>query len=102
MKLSIVIPMLTVLAVVANASSAFAFEAVTDDQLPNTTLSTKLADPDDIIQDMSQRYTGNSASIFHSGGMTIGIVGPSGGYGAGDSAFVPDPAAGTVPSKRQW
>jgi hypothetical protein len=103
MKLSFVIPALSALAFAAIVPSAFAFEAVTSDQFPSTTLSTKLADPDDIIHDMSQRYTGNSATILHSGNMTIGIVGPSGGgYGGASSAFVPDPAMGTVPSKRQW
>jgi hypothetical protein len=98
------VPVLALLAVAASVSSAFAFETVTSESFPSSTLSTKLTDPDDIIQDMSQRYTGNSATIFHSGNMTIGIVGPGGGggYGAGGSPFLADPAAGMVPSKRQW
>jgi hypothetical protein len=105
MKLSRIVPalaMLSAVAVAASASTAFAFEAVTSDQFPSTTLSTKLADPDDIIQDMSQRYTGNSATVLHSGNMTIGIIGPGGGGYAGNGPFLADPAMGTVPSKREW
>jgi hypothetical protein len=101
MKLSL-IPVLSLIALTAGISSAPAFEAAPNDEFPATTLSTKLADPDDIIQDMSQRYTGNSATIVHLGNTTIGIVGPSGGYAGTDSPFVPDPAAGTVLSKREW
>ncbi len=103
MKLSFVVPALSAIAIVVSIPAAFAFEAANNDQFNSNTLSTKLADPDDIIQDMSQRYTGNSATIYHSGPVTIGIVGPGGGgaYG-GTSPFVDDPAAGTVLSKRQW
>jgi hypothetical protein len=101
MKLSL-IPALSVIALTVSMSPALAFEAAPNDEFPSTTLSTKLADPDDIIQDMSQRYTGNSATIAHFGNTTIGIVGPSSGYAGGDGPFVPDPAAGTVLSKRQW
>ena len=102
MKLSFVIPALSVVAFAATMPSAFAFETVTSDQFPTTTFSTKLADPDDIIQDMSQRYAGQSATILHSGNMTIGIVGSGGGFGATESPFLADPAMGMVPSKRQW
>ncbi|HEX4112091.1 MAG TPA: hypothetical protein VH020_06100 [Stellaceae bacterium] len=102
MKLSVIIPALGLIALAASAPDAFAFQTVTNDQFPSTTLSTKLADPDDIIQDMSQRYTGSSATIFHSGNMTIGITGSGGGFAAAESPFVADPAMGTVLSKRQW
>lgn len=102
MKWSFVIPALSVVALAASMPAAFAFEAVNSDQFSSNTLSTKLADPDDIIQDMAQRYSGNSATIYHAGPMTIGIVGPGGGSYAGSSPFVDDPAAGTVLSKREW
>jgi hypothetical protein len=101
MKLSL-IPVLSVIALTASLSAASAFELAPNDQFPASTLSTKLADPDDIIQDMSQRYTGNSATIAHFGNTTIGIVGPSGGYAGGESPFLPDPSAAMVPSKREW
>jgi hypothetical protein len=101
MKLSL-IPALSVIALTASISPAPAFEPAPNDQFPATTLSTKLADPDDIIQDMSQRYSGNSATIAHFGNTTIGIVGPSGSYNGSDGPFLPDPAAGVVPSKREW
>lgn len=102
MKLSVIIPALGLIAVTAGARDASAFETVTNDQFPSSILSTKLADPDDIVQNMSQRYTGRDATIFRSGNMTIGIVGPGGGFAAGESPFVADPAVGMVPSKRQW
>jgi hypothetical protein len=101
MKLSFVIPVLSAITFAASLPSAFAFEQVTTDQYANT-LSTKLADPDDIIQDMSQRYSGNHATILHLGNTTVGIVGPSAGFSAGNSPFLADPAMGTVPSKREW
>jgi hypothetical protein len=96
------IPALCVIALTASISPAPAFEPAPNDQFPDTTLSTKLADPDDIIQDMSQRYSSNSATIARFGNTSIGIVGPSGGYNGSDGPFLPDPAAGMVPSKRQW
>lgn len=103
MKLSFVMLAVPVVVLVATVPAASAFEAANNDQFNSNTLSTKLADPDDIIQDMSQRYTGNSATIYHSGPITIGIVGPgSGGAYGGTSPFLDDPAAGTVLSKRQW
>jgi hypothetical protein len=102
MKLSFAVPVLAAIAFAASVPSALAFEAVNNDQFQTGTLSTRLSDPDDLIQDMSQRYNGNSATIVHLGNTTLGIVGPGGGYGAGNSPFVPDPAAGTVPSKREW
>ncbi len=101
MKLSFVIPVLSAVAFAASLPSAFAFEQVTTDQYANT-LSTKLADPDDIIQNMSQRYSGNSATVMHFGNTTIGIIGPGGGYAGPNGAFLADPVAGTVPSKREW
>ena len=101
MRLSL-IPVVSIIALTANLSPAPAFEVAPNDEFPAATLSTKLADPDDIIQDMSQRYTGNSATIAHFGNTTIGIIGPSGGYSGTESPFLPDPAAGTVPSKREW
>ena len=87
-----------------SVSGARAFEVVTGDpQFRADTTATRLADPDDIIQDMSQHYNGNSATIAHVGNTTIGIIGPGAGvYGGGNSPFVPDPAMNTVPSKRQW
>jgi hypothetical protein len=103
MKLSLAIPILSAVAIAASVSAAKAFEVVTGDpQFRSDTLSTKLSDPEDIIQDMSQRYNGNSATIAHFGNTTIGIIGPNRSYGAYNSPFVPDPAAGTVPSKREW
>ncbi len=102
MRASFVIPALSAIAILAGLPAAQAFEATTEDQLPPNTMSTKLADPDDIIQDMSQRYTGNSATIYHSGPITIGIMGPGGGAYGGTSPFLDDPAASTVPSKREW
>jgi hypothetical protein len=102
MRLSLVVPALSAIAIVAGIPAAFAFESAPQDQFPSSTMSTKLADPDDIIQDMSQRYTGNTATIYHSGPITIGIMGPGGGAYGGTSPFLDDPAANTVLSKRQW
>ena len=96
------IPVLSVIALAQGISLAAAFEAAPNDEFPAATLSTKLADPDDIVQDMAHRYTGNSATIAHFGNTTIGIVGPGSGYGSAAAPFVPDPAAGTVLSKREW
>jgi hypothetical protein len=101
MKLSL-IPVLSVIALTAGISPAPAFEAAPNDEFPAGTLSTKLADPDDIVQDMARRYTGNSATIAHFGNTTIGIVGPGSSYTGTDGPFLPDPAAGTVMSKREW
>lgn len=102
MRLSLVVPALSSLAILAGIPAAFAFETSTQDQFPSSTMSTKLADPDDIIQDMSQRYTGNSATVYHAGPITIGIMGPGGGAYGGTSPFLEDPAVNTVPSKREW
>lgn len=102
MKLSFVVPALAAIVLTASVSSAFAFEAVNNDQFQAGTLSNRLSDPDDLIQNMSQRYNGNSATITHMGNTTIGIVGSGSGYGAGNSPFAPDPAVGMVPSKREW
>ena len=102
MKLSVAVSVLGIAAAVAMSPAAFAFEAVTSDGYPTSTLSTRLADPDQTVQDLSRRYTGNSATIMHFGNTTVGIIGGNGiGYGA-NSPFVPDPAVGMVPSKRQW
>jgi hypothetical protein len=100
MKLSYCLPALAIV-FVAVAPSAFAFSTVTSDNYPANTLSTRLADPDDIMQDMGQRYGGGGVTIQHFGNTTVGIVGPSGGYGAGQDSFVGDPGMGTVPSKRE-
>jgi hypothetical protein len=101
MKLSL-IPVLSVVALTASLLPASAFEVAPNDEFPASTLSTKLVDPDDIIQNMSQRYSGNSATITHFGNTTISIIGPSGGYSGTESPFLPDPAANMVPSKREW
>jgi hypothetical protein len=100
MRLSLYLSALAI-ASVALAPAAFAFSTVTSDNYPANTLSTRLADPDDIIQDMGQRYGGRGVTIQHFGNTTVGIVGPSGGYAAGQDSFVGDPGMGTVPSKRE-
>jgi len=97
---SLVISALAIAAAMA-AHSALAFESVTNDSFDKT-LSTKLSDPDDVVQNLSQQYTGNSATIFHSGNVTIGIVGPNRSYSNPDSPFAGTGSGAYVPSQRQW
>jgi hypothetical protein len=85
---------------VLGTSSAFAFTQVTNDGYPSTVLSTRLADPDDIMDHMASRQSGGASTITHFGGTTLQVFGPSGG-GMATSPFVNDPAMGTVPSKRE-
>ena len=95
------IPVLSVVALGAGIAPAAAFEAAPNDQLPAGMLSTRLADPDEIVQDMAQRYAGKSATIAHFGNTTIGIIGSGSGYPGAEGPFLADPAAGTVLSKRE-
>ena len=102
MPKTLIVSAVAVLAVATGATSALAFTTVTKDGYPATTLSTRLADPEDIMSDMaSQQSSGGSVTISRFGGTTLGIVGPGAGYGTGVGPFVPDPAMTTVPSKRE-
>lgn len=101
MNRSLVISILSAMAMAVVVPSAFAFEAVTTDQY-NSTLSTKLSDPDEIVQNLSQQYTGNSATVFHAGNVTIGIIGPNRSYSNPDSPFAGTGSGAFVPSQRQW
>jgi hypothetical protein len=79
MKASFAIPALAALLLAATLPSAFAFEAVSNDQFPASTFSTKLADPDDIasdvaVQDNAQQFFGQNAQISHFGNVTVGVV----------------------------
>lgn len=101
MKTLLIVPVLTATALAACIPSAFAFEAVNNNSF-DPTLSTKLSDPDDIVQNMSQQYTGNSATILHVGNTTVGIIGSNGGYTNPDSPLSADQPGAYVPSQRRW
>ncbi len=90
----------SVLAVALAASNAHAFTAVDSEDYPNTALSTKLADPDDIMDDMANQQLNGAAQVVNRfGGATVEYAGPN-GSGNYDTRFLADPAAGTVPSKQ--
>ena len=74
--------------------SAFAFEAVSNDQFPADTFSTKLADPDDVAADMAvqenaQHFFGHDAQISHYGNITVGII-QGGTIGPGAIGMIPE------------
>ncbi|MGH6981663.1 MAG: hypothetical protein ACREFC_10690 [Stellaceae bacterium] len=101
MRVTYLLPILCVAVLAVPAASAVAFEKQTNDPFAPS-LSTDVPNSEQSVQNLSQQYTGNSATIFHSGNVTIGIIGPNRGYTNPDSPFVPDPSVGMVPSKRQW
>ena len=100
MRLSFCVPALAVLAVALAAPGAFAFTTVTEDGYPSTTISTRLADPEDIMSEIDSQRWGRNVTVSHFGNTTIGIMGPNGGM-AGVSPFDRDPASSTVLSKQQ-
>jgi hypothetical protein len=100
MRKALILGAWAVVAVTMAAPGAFAFSTVSGDDYPNTALSTKLADPDDIMDDMASEQMNHSNTVVNRfGGGTLEFTGPS-GSGTYDSRFLPDPAASTVPSKQ--
>jgi hypothetical protein len=79
LRLSFAVPTLAAILLAATLPSAFAFEAVSNDQFPANTFSTRLADPDNIaadlaVQNNAQQFFGQNAQISHFGNVTVGIV----------------------------
>jgi hypothetical protein len=79
MKAFFAVPAVAAILLAATLPSAFAFEAVSNDQFPASTFSTRLADPDDIasemaVQNNAQQFFGQNAQISHFGNVTVGIV----------------------------
>jgi hypothetical protein len=93
---------LALVALTAAAPGAFAFTPAPSDGSFDNTLNTKIQDPEDIMADIQNRpVAGSSMSLGKYGSFSLQMVGPYGGAINADGPFLRDPAANTVPSKRE-
>jgi hypothetical protein len=95
------------LALALGAPGAFAFDIVNDGTSIDNKAGLKLADPDDLTNEMSSQQSAagrSGATIMHFGNTTLQFQAGSGSSANRDvgieSRFVPDPAANSVPSLR--
>ena len=92
-----------ILAAMLAPPGAFAFTQTPDDGFMSRALDTKIQDPEDIVSHFDGRPTaGKTFSLGKNSTFSLQLTGPR-GYdpGADSGPFVRDPAANTVPSKRQ-
>ena len=101
MRVTYLLPFLCVAVAIATPPRAVAFEKQTNDPFAPP-LSTQVPDSEQSVQNLSQQYTGNSATVFHAGNVTIGIIGPNRSYSNPDSPFAGTGSGAFVPSQRQW
>jgi hypothetical protein len=94
MKRLIGLGLLAAALALASAPGAFAFSTVTSDDLPSTVLSTRLADPDDIIQGMDQRYGAGTSMVSHFGGTTVETF-QTQRFGVGTGVYLSSPYGST-------
>ena len=82
-----------------SASAAFAFTVTTSNNATDNRVSARLADPDEIMDNMANGQTSGGMHIMNSGGAKLQFSAPSGGATTGiESRFLPNPAAQSVPS----
>lgn len=88
--------LVAVLGLVALAPAAHAFTTVQPSGV-NTSNGARLADPDDLMQQMQDERQGGTVSLPGGSG-SLQFQGSSSSIGGVDSKFVPEPGSAYVPS----
>jgi hypothetical protein len=83
------------LALALGASGAFAFTTVTSSTSTDSKANARLADPDELMNNMANEQSSGGTRTMHFGGATLQLNGPG---AASRSPFLPSPAAQGLPA----